>query len=134
MEAYSLIVIIFACCTCRYTSVEIMPELKKNILNFGYGINFKYEGMLPCSFDRFYVVTKFILPSTNDLKFSLIGFDEKCNYLNEIIVCDHNSNEYISNLKVYCKKIISFVKFYQEQISSYNCTAHNILMNEISLI
>ena len=36
-----------------------MPELKKNILKFGYGINFKYEGMLAYSFDRFYVITKF---------------------------------------------------------------------------
>ena len=26
---------------------------------FGYSINYKYEGMLLHSFDRFYVVTKF---------------------------------------------------------------------------
>ena len=36
-----------------------MLELKKNILKFAYGINYKYEGMLSHSFDRFYVVTKF---------------------------------------------------------------------------
>ena len=45
MKAYSAIVIIFMYCICRYTSIEIMPELKKNILNFGYGINVMYEGM-----------------------------------------------------------------------------------------
>ena len=45
------------------------PESKKNILNFGYGINYKYEGMLAHSFDRFYVVTKFILPSIGELQF-----------------------------------------------------------------
>ena len=44
------------------TSIEIRPELQRNILNFGYGINYKYEGMLAHSFDRFYVVTKFMLP------------------------------------------------------------------------
>ena len=49
-----------------------MPELKRNILNFGYGINFKYEGMLLHSFDTFYVVTKFIFPTINDLKVSPI--------------------------------------------------------------
>ena len=54
MKAYSLIVI-FICYICKYTSVDIMPELKRNILNFGYRINFKYEGMLAHSFDRFYV-------------------------------------------------------------------------------
>ena len=51
------------------TSTKIKPELKKNILNFGHGVNYKYEGMLTHSFDRFYVVTKFILPLIGDLKF-----------------------------------------------------------------
>ena len=45
-----------------------MPELKKNILKFGYCINYKYEGILSHSFDRFYVVTKFELPKVEDLK------------------------------------------------------------------
>ena len=45
-----------------------MPELKRDILNFGYRINFKYEGMLAHSFDRFYVVTKFIFPYLSNLK------------------------------------------------------------------
>ena len=52
-----------------------MPKLKKNILNFGYGVNFKYEGMLSHSFDRFYIVTKFELPKMTDLKFTTFGFD-----------------------------------------------------------
>ena len=52
------------------TSTKIKSELKKNILNFDYGINYKYEGMLAHAFDRFYVVTKFILPSIGDLNFS----------------------------------------------------------------
>ena len=52
-----------------------MPELKRNILNFGYRINFKYEGMLAYSFDRFYVVTKFILTSIDNLKFSQRDFN-----------------------------------------------------------
>ena len=30
----------------NYSAIDTMPELKKNILNFGYGANFKYEGML----------------------------------------------------------------------------------------
>ena len=111
-----------------------MPEIKKNILNFDYRINFKYEGILVHSFDRFCVVTKFVLPSVNNLKFSPMDFYEECNYVNDNIIHDHNSKEYISNLKIYCKKIIPFVKFYKEQISSYNCPVYNILTNEISLI
>ena len=133
MNAYSLIVI-FACCVCRYMSVEIMPELEKNILKFGYGINFKYKVILAHSFDRFYVVTKFILPSVNDLKFSPIGIDERCKYLNDDLVCNHNTKEYLSNFKVYCREIIPFMHYYKEQIFSYNHTAQNIITNEISLI
>ena len=43
---------------CEVLTVGVMPELKKNVLNFGFGANFKYEGMLTHSFDRFYVVAK----------------------------------------------------------------------------
>ena len=134
MKAYSLIVIFnFVCCFCKYTLVEIMPELKKNILNFGCRINFKYEGMLAHSSDRFYIVTKFILPLVNDLKFSTIDFDGQYNYLKKDFRCHHTSKEYISNLKVYCKKIVPFIDFYKEQIYSYNHTVHKILTNEIPL-
>ena len=72
MKTYSLILIIIHY-ICKYASVEIKPELKKSILNFGYGINYKYEGMLVHSFNALYVVTEFILPTINDLKF-FIGF------------------------------------------------------------
>ena len=66
--------ITFSLFTCVYdnSAIDIMPELKRNILNFGYGINFKYEGMLSHSFDRFYVVTKFELPKVEDLKLTTL--------------------------------------------------------------
>ena len=60
---FCAILIILLCLSSRYSSVEIGLELQKKILKFGYGINYKYEGMLTHSFDRLYVVTKFILPT-----------------------------------------------------------------------
>ena len=45
----------------RYTMIEICSgnmKLKRNVLKFGYGTNYKYEGTLSHSFNRFYVVTK----------------------------------------------------------------------------
>ena len=39
--------------------------------------------MLAPSFDRFYVVTKLILPTTEDLKFSTLTFDKQCEYLRD---------------------------------------------------
>ena len=59
---------ILLCLSSRYSSDEIKLELQKKYFKFGYGINYKYEGMLAHSFDRFYVVTKFILPILDDLK------------------------------------------------------------------
>ena len=59
------------------------------------------------------------------LRFSTINFDETCDYLKEENGCDHNSKEYISDLRLYCKKIIPFVCYYRKQISSYNHTVHN---------
>ena len=82
MKAYSLFVYTI-CCIYRYTSVEIKPELTKDILKFGHGINYKYKGMLTHSLDRFYVVTKFILP-INDLRFSALNFDKNRRYISEI--------------------------------------------------
>ena len=56
-------------------SIKFYPELQKNILKFGYGINYKYEGMLAHLFDRFYIVMKFMLPLMGDIKFSNLNFD-----------------------------------------------------------
>ena len=77
--------------------VEIKLELQKNVLKFGYGINYKYEGMLSHSFDRLYVVTKFILPTQDDLKLSPIRYDKECKYLCKL---DEQDNEQIKqNIK-----------------------------------
>ena len=59
-------------------TIEIRPKHQRNISNFGYGINYKYEGMLAHSFDRFCVVTKFMLPMIEDLIFSILDFDYTC--------------------------------------------------------
>ena len=51
------LLILLLCLIYKHSSVAIKPELQKNVLKFGYGINYKYEGMLVYSFDRFYVAT-----------------------------------------------------------------------------
>ena len=75
---------ILVCLGSRYSFVEIKPELQRNILKFGYRINYKYEGMLAHSFDRFYVITTFVLPTLDDLKLSPIRYDKECNYLRKL--------------------------------------------------
>ena len=48
---------------------QIQPGVAEEYLKFGYGVNYKYEVMLAHSFDRFYIVTKFMLPSMGDINF-----------------------------------------------------------------
>ena len=81
-----------------------MPELKRNIFNFGYGINFKYEVILSHSYDRFYVVTKFILPTGNDLKFLPIDFNSEHSYLNADLRRHQFAKQYIPNIKNFLYK------------------------------
>ena len=59
-------------------------ELQRNVLKFGYGINYKYVGTLSHSFDRFYVVTKFELTKEKDLEFTNIPYNAGCKHLDAI--------------------------------------------------
>ena len=80
-------------------SIKFNPELKKNILKFGYGINYKYEGMLAHSFDRFHMVMKFMLPSIGDIKFTNLNFDQSCTYMNKKYAHNIDSSKYLAELK-----------------------------------
>ena len=103
-------------------------------MNFGYGINYKYEGMLAHSFDSFYAVTKFILPSIVDLKCSNLNYDNMCAYLDNKNAQNTETRKYMLHLKTFCKRIEPFVVYYKRLIKSYNNTAYNILENEINLL
>ena len=94
--------------------IEIKLELQRNILKFGYGINYKYEGMLAHLFHRFYIVTKFILPSIEDIKFSKLEYDNTCTYMNKEYAPNMDSRKYLTELKTYCNKIRPFVSYYKK--------------------
>ena len=98
---FSLASIIFQLSCC----FKIRLELQRNILNFGYGINYKYERMLAHSFDRFYVVTKFMLPMIGDIKFSKLNYDHTCAYMMKGYVPNTDSRKYLTELRAYCNKI-----------------------------
>ena len=85
-------------------SIKFNPELQKNILKFGYSINYKYEGMLVHSFDRFYIITKFLLPLMEDKKFSNQNFDHSSTYMNKKYAPNTDSSKYLAELKTYCKR------------------------------
>ena len=83
--------------------------------------------MLAPSFDRFYVVTKFILPLMDELKLSPIKYDKEYNYLHNL---DNKDNDQIN----YCAKLRPYMSFYKMQINAHNKTTHHILKNGVDLI
>ena len=87
--------------------------------------------MLAHSFDRFYIITKFMLPSMGDVKFSILNFDHSCAYMNKKYAPNTDLSKYLAKLKTYCNKIKPFVSHYSNLIKSYNDTVYNLLENEI---
>ena len=112
---------------------EIMPELQRNILKFGYGINYKYEEMLSHSFDGFYVVTKFELPK-EDLKLTTTSCDSNCKYSDDAQSLKDYLTQLIKDMKIYYVKIALHRDYYKKQIDYYNWTAYEIITNELALI
>ena len=111
-----------------------MLKLKRNILNFGYGVKFRYEGKLSHSFDRFYIVTKFELPKIEDLHLTAVHFDSK--YYLDMGKDKNNllSSSYLPKLLAYCEKIVPFVEFYKKPVAYYNRITYEVLSNVIDLI
>ena len=97
--------------------MKLSPNYRKNVWKFGYGINYKYEGKLAHSFDRFYVVTIFILPTLDDLKLSPIKYDKEYNYLCNPDDQDNDQiKENIKDLPLHCAKVRPYMVFYKMQI------------------
>ena len=90
--------------------------------------------MLAHSFDRFYVVTKFILSFIGDLNFSKLNYDNTCAYLDNKNICDTDSKKHMLDLLMFYKNIEPFVLYFKRLIKSYHNMTHNIFKNEINLI
>ena len=130
------IFVILITLVCGTFAVSIMPELKHSVLRFGYGVNFRYEGMLSHSFDRFYVVMKIEIPKVSDLNLTLFQFDYNCSH---VVNIEKDTNFKIpSTIKemfnVYCKNTIPYMYLYKHQMEYYEKTVYNILEKDIGLI
>ena len=90
--------------------------------------------MLAHSFDRFYNVTTFILPSIGELHFSKLNYDNTCMYLDNKNAHNTDTRKHMLDLVMFWKKIEPFLHYYMRLIKSYNNMAHIILKNEINLI
>ena len=118
------------------SAVSIMPELKQNVLRFGYGVNFRYEGMLAHSFGRFYVVTRIEIPKVLDLNLTVFQFDYNCSHVTHI---EKDTKLKIPStikdmFKVYCRNIIPYMYLYKHQVEYYEKMVYNILEKDIGMI
>ena len=124
---------------CGTTAISIMPELKQNVLRIRYGVNFRYEGMLAHSCDRFYVVTKVELPKVSDLNLTMFQFDYNCSHVANIerIVIGFKfkvTNTILNIFRMYCKNLIPYMYLYKHQEEYYEKTVYNILEKDIGMI
>ena len=118
------------------SAASIMPELKQNVLRFGYRVNFRYEGMLAHSFDRFYVVTRIEIPKVSDLNLTVFQFDYNCSHVAHI---EKDTRFKVPDMirdmfKVYCRNIIPYMYLYKHQLEYYEKTVYNILEKDIGMI
>ena len=70
--------------------------------------------MLSHSFDRFYVVTIFELPTVEDLKLTTISYDSTCQYLETAKSIQSYQTQYFRDMKNYCIKIAPYVGYYKK--------------------
>ena len=134
---FQLYIVLILICVFGYTTIEIHSsdmELKRNVLKFGYGINYKYEGSLSHLFDRFYVVTKYELPRLEDLKLDNVSYDSNCTYLDDVIDRKDFPQTLVKDIEVYCAKIVLHIAFYKKQIDYNNQTAYKNITSELALI
>ena len=106
------------------------------ILRFGYGVNFRYEGILAHAFDRFYAVTKIEIPKVSDLNLTMFQFDYNCSHIMNI---EKDTKFQVPStikdmFKVYCKNIIPYMYLYKHQVEYYEKKVYNILEKDIGLI
>ena len=118
------------------SAVSIMPELKQNVLKFGYGVNFRYEGMLVHLFDRFYVVMRIEIPKVLDLNLTVFQFDYNCSHVTHIEKDTKFKipSTIIDIFKVYCRNIIPYMYLYKHQVEYYEKTVYNIFEKDITKI
>ena len=72
---------ILLCLSSRFSSVEIRVTEKHFKIWLWNKLQIWGNVSSSHSFDRFYVVTKFILPTIDDLRLSPIGYNKECKYI-----------------------------------------------------
>ena len=89
--------------------VDYLERVGKNKLNFGYGVNFKYNGEIHNNLDRVWVVQRFNLPKELDNYVKGMKFGLDCSYTyvrlpNFDKGRDYDSNNRLNFMKDVCRQ------------------------------
>ena len=89
--------------------VDYLERVGKNKLNFGYGVNFKYNGEIHNNLDRVWVVQRFNLPKELDNYVKGMKFGLDCSYKNVRMPNfdkgrDYDSDNRLNFMKEVCRQ------------------------------
>ena len=85
---WCLLYMLVTLCVGDISVIGVQPEfvlgsdIGKNKLNFGYGVNFKYNGEIQDTLDRVWVVQRFNLPRGLTSYFTGMKFGLDCEFKN----------------------------------------------------
>ena len=115
---------------------------KENILQFPYGTNFKFNGLLHHKVDRVWVVTKFPIPQLSDINFPIAELDLSCEHIIAAIAHAEATHKgsYIKSLShtnlVYMKKIcltsVPIFKYMKQKQDYYQSRVTTLITNELT--
>ena len=99
-------------------------------------MNFRYEGMLSHSPDRFYMVTKIEIPKVSHLNLTMFQFDYNCSH---VVNIEKDTRFKIpSTIKemfdLYCKNIVPYMYLCKHQVEYYKKMVYEILERDIGVI
>ena len=94
------------------------PDLYKNQLHFGYGINYKYNGKLYHNLERVWVVHRVVIPQTQDLT-RLPDFPDRVNCIPHVKDKEMDLPHMERNVwaQTLCKAAAPHLKMLQKQAS-----------------
>ena len=111
--------------------IDIAPNLYQNKLNFGYGINFKYNGQLHHNLDRAWIVYRINLPSVQTVKFPKLAFDTECPYTDKVQSKSQKETDDLLYMRKICLITKPLIDFIKKKEAYYAKRIQHILNNEL---
>ena len=107
--------------------------LWKNKLNFGYGVNFKFNGKVHNNLDRVWVVKRFNLPQELNLQFKGLNFVLDCTYDNLTRSVKHDLGQLsrLNFIKEICRQTQPILKQLSQGAFQYQHVLKRLIQSDL---